>query len=360
MTSEVVFAKQALQASEHALKRGEKLTARHWAERAIFLAPEMELPWMILAVISRPEAAVGYLEHVLSLNPDSKRARAGMKWAKKRLEKQLAKLKFEQQQFASTQPMALPLIIKESQKVSIFRQWGFIILITTVFATISGYYLANPPQNFSIGESMVSASGFVSEPELSFNNDVLPVHSTATYTPTSTQTPTTTPTSTPTLTPTPTSSPTQVPTETPVPTNTPLPVVYSPEATPSYYGNKRIIVDISEQHLYAYEGERLVYSYVVSTGSGNSTRIGTFQVQNKISNAWGSNWNIWMPDWLGIYYAGDLQNGIHSLPILSDGSRLWDGFLGTPVSYGCIILGIQESHNIYYWADLYMPVQIIK
>lgn len=124
-------------------------------------------------------------------------------------------------------------------------------------------------------------------------------------------------------------------------------------------GAKSILIDISEQHLYAYEGEGLVYSFVASTGSpGLDTRPGTYAVQNKIPNAYGGNWNIWMPNWLGIYWAGNLQNGIHSLPILPDGSRLWAGYLGTPVSYGCIILGIDESQLLYDWAEVGTPVII--
>jgi len=354
LTSEVVFAKQAIQASEHALKRGEKLNARRWAERALYLAPEMELPWLILAAISKPEASIGYLEHVLRLHPDSKRAKAGMEWAKKRYEKQQAKLELRQQMFASTQPMPYPAIITNQKQGLSFWQWAMMALITVAFATISGYYLANPVQEFSLRSSrLVSAEGFgagaMSDPGFGY----LPVHTTPTLTPTNT------PTSTPTQTPTPTSTPTQIPTNTPVPTNTAVPVVYYIEPTPVYYGNKRIVIDISDQHLYGYEGGQLVHSYVVSTGSGNSTRTGTFHVQNKIPNAYGSNWNIWMPDWLGIYYAGSLQNGIHSLPILPDGSRLWDGYLGTPVSYGCIILGVNSAHVIYNWADLYMPVTIV-
>lgn len=123
--------------------------------------------------------------------------------------------------------------------------------------------------------------------------------------------------------------------------------------------NKRIVIDISEQHLWAYDGETEVYSFVASTGlPGLDTRPGTYSVLNKVPNAWGGNWNIWMPDWLGIYWAGSLQNGIHSLPILPDGSRLWDGYLGTPVSYGCIILGVTESKLLYDWAEVGVPVII--
>lgn len=121
--------------------------------------------------------------------------------------------------------------------------------------------------------------------------------------------------------------------------------------------NKRIVIDISDQHLWAYDGETEVYSFVASTGlPGLDTRPGTYSVLNKVPNAWGGNWNIWMPDWLGIYWAGSLQNGIHSLPILPDGTRLWDGYLGTPVSYGCIILGVTESKLLYDWAEVGVPV----
>jgi len=118
-------------------------------------------------------------------------------------------------------------------------------------------------------------------------------------------------------------------------------------------GNKKIVVDISEQHLYAYEGDRLVFSFVASTGlPGLDTQPGNYNVQSKIPNAYGGNWNIWMPHWLGIYWAGYLENGIHSLPILPGGSRLWEGYLGQPISYGCVVLGIAEAEHLWNWAAI--------
>jgi LysM repeat protein len=131
-----------------------------------------------------------------------------------------------------------------------------------------------------------------------------------------------------------------------------------PPATTYPSGEKRVIVDISEQHLYAYEGDALVYSFVASTGMNNATRVGTFRVLDKIPNAYGATWNIWMPNWLGIYWAGSLENGIHALPILSNGQRLWAGYLGTPISYGCVVLGVQESQLLYNWVDVGTPVII--
>jgi len=126
----------------------------------------------------------------------------------------------------------------------------------------------------------------------------------------------------------------------------------------SYGGSKYVLVDISEQHMYVYEGDELLYSFVASTGMGNSTRIGTFQVQSKIPNAYGSTWNIWMPNWLGIYWSHGLENGIHALPVLSNGATLWAGFLGRPVSYGCVVLGAYEAQVLYDWAEMGTPVEI--
>ncbi len=130
------------------------------------------------------------------------------------------------------------------------------------------------------------------------------------------------------------------------------------EPPPVYNGGKSILVDISEQHMYVYDGEYLVYSFVASTGMNNATRAGNFSVLNKIPNAYGATWNIWMPNWLGIYWAGSLQNGIHALPILPNGATLWAGYLGTPISYGCVVLGSYEAQVLFNWAEIGTPVNI--
>ena len=129
-------------------------------------------------------------------------------------------------------------------------------------------------------------------------------------------------------------------------------------SVPSYGGSKYILVDISEQHMYVYDGDTLIWSFVASTGMGNSTRIGTFAVQSKIPSAYGSTWNIWMPSWLGIYWSHGLENGIHALPVLPSGAILWEGYLGTPVSYGCVVLGTYEAQLLYDWAEIGTPVEI--
>jgi LysM repeat protein len=133
----------------------------------------------------------------------------------------------------------------------------------------------------------------------------------------------------------------------------------SGETTAPAGGARRILVDLSEQHLYAYQGDQLIYSFVASSGAAPTyTRTGQFHVQSKIPNAYGATWNIWMPHWLGIYWAGGSENGIHALPILPNGQTLWAGYLGTPVSYGCIVLGTYEAKLLYDWAEFGTPVTI--
>jgi LysM repeat protein len=124
-------------------------------------------------------------------------------------------------------------------------------------------------------------------------------------------------------------------------------------------GPKRILINLSEQHLYAFEGEQLVYSFVCSSGRAPYyTRTGDFAVQSKIPNAYGGAWDIWMPHWLGIYWAGGTENGIHALPIMQNGQTLWAGYLGSPVSYGCIVLGTVDAQLLYNWAVVGTPVSI--
>jgi LysM repeat protein len=131
----------------------------------------------------------------------------------------------------------------------------------------------------------------------------------------------------------------------------------APPPAPS--ANKLILVDISEQRMYVYQDGALLWTWVVSTGlPGRDTRPGTYSVLNKLPLAYAYTWGLTMPQWLGIYWAGSLQNGIHALPIQPDGSVLWAGWLGTPVSYGCIILSNEDALTLYNWADVGTPVHI--
>jgi lipoprotein-anchoring transpeptidase ErfK/SrfK len=125
-------------------------------------------------------------------------------------------------------------------------------------------------------------------------------------------------------------------------------------------GEREIEVDIGEQRVRVWQGGRLVWNFLASTGlSGYPTRRGTFAVQSKVGNAWSSAWQLWMPQWLGIYWAGGSENGIHALPIsVESGQQLWAGLLGSPISYGCVVLAPEDAERLYAWAALGTPVEI--
>jgi hypothetical protein len=132
----------------------------------------------------------------------------------------------------------------------------------------------------------------------------------------------------------------------------PLPVIAS----------KRIVISISDQRLRTYEDGALLKEYIVSTGIDRSpTQPGIFQVQTHELNAYASVWDLYMPHFLGIYEAWpDFMNGIHGLPMLSSGRRLWADVLGRPASYGCIILTLEAAEDLYAWAEDGVVVEIFE
>jgi tetratricopeptide (TPR) repeat protein len=133
----------------------------------------------------------------------------------------------------------------------------------------------------------------------------------------------------------------------------------TPTPVPTSPGRKRIEVNISEQRMYVWEGETLIYKWVCSTGEpGRNTATGRFAILDKIPEAWASTWRLRMPYWMGIYWAGSLENGIHALPINPNGTRLWEGYLGSRVSYGCIILSTENARTLYNWAPIGTPVWV--
>jgi LysM repeat protein len=125
-------------------------------------------------------------------------------------------------------------------------------------------------------------------------------------------------------------------------------------------GPKKIVVSISQQRCWRYEGTRLLNTWTCSTGRrGWGTSTGTFRVQSKLRKAFGSTWNIWMPYWLGIYWSGRVENGIHGLPWnAKTGHRTWAGLVGTKITYGCVMLNDSSMKTLWDWADIGTTVVI--
>lgn len=133
----------------------------------------------------------------------------------------------------------------------------------------------------------------------------------------------------------------------------------APALLPAPQGALKMTVSISEQRCRVYQEEQLLYNWPCSTGrAGSGTKAGTFYVQSKYREAWGSRWDFWMPYWLGIYWAGGSENGIHGLPYQTGGYPIWANSVGMPVTYGCVLLGAYESATLWEMAYIGMPVVI--
>lgn len=128
--------------------------------------------------------------------------------------------------------------------------------------------------------------------------------------------------------------------------------------------NKRIVVSISHQRMWAYQDGASVWEWVVSTGIPSSpTAPGVFQIQSHDGTAYASSWDLWMPHFMGIYRpvpTSDFMNGFHGFPTRDGVSLLWTGNLGHPVTFGCILLDTGNAALLYDWAEDGVIVEVEK
>ena len=126
--------------------------------------------------------------------------------------------------------------------------------------------------------------------------------------------------------------------------------------------NKRIVASISQQQAWVYENDQLIWEWPISTGIASSpTAPGVFQIQTHVENAYAANWNLWMPNFMGIYRpvpTSDFMNGFHGFPTRDGANLLWTQNLGTPVTYGCILLSNENAATLFSWAEEGVVVEI--
>lgn len=128
--------------------------------------------------------------------------------------------------------------------------------------------------------------------------------------------------------------------------------------TPGMFPGKYIEVDLSGQVLYQMEGENLIGSHRVSTGKWSMpTPEGTFAINNKDPRAYSNKYKLYMPFWMA--FIGN-DYGIHELPEWPNGAKEGENHLGTPVSHGCIRLGIGDAETVYNWVEEGTPVVVHK
>jgi lipoprotein-anchoring transpeptidase ErfK/SrfK len=124
-------------------------------------------------------------------------------------------------------------------------------------------------------------------------------------------------------------------------------------------GNKRIEVDLTNQRLYAVEGDNKVYDFLVSTGKWGRTPTGTFNIWIKLkstrmrggSQALGTYYNLPNVPYTMYFYNDKIPKsrgyGIHG--------AYWHNNFGHPMSHGCINMKPEEAGILYQWATPVVP-----
>lgn len=119
--------------------------------------------------------------------------------------------------------------------------------------------------------------------------------------------------------------------------------------------NKRIEIDLTNQRLYAFEGDRKVFDFLVSTGKWGLTPTGNFMIWIKLRYVRMTGGS----QALGTFY--DLPNVPFTMFLYNDQTPKWKGYgihgaywhnnFGHPMSHGCINMRIADAEQLYYWAN---------
>lgn len=113
-------------------------------------------------------------------------------------------------------------------------------------------------------------------------------------------------------------------------------------------GEKWIEIDLSEQKLYAHEGDKIIYTFLISSGKWAPTPIGEFRIWIKFRYATMSGGNkadgtyYFLPN---VPYVMYFHNGfgLHG--------TYWHNNFGSPMSHGCVNLSITDAEKLYWWTD---------
>lgn len=133
---------------------------------------------------------------------------------------------------------------------------------------------------------------------------------------------------------------------------------YDPMKGGSAKLKKRITITLATQRLSYALGPKTIGTFSVSTGRpGHPTPLGTFTIKDKKPRAWSNSAKLWMPYWMP--FIGTTY-GLHELPEWPGGKKEGEDHLGTPVSGGCVRLGVGPAKALYEWAEVGTEVMISK
>lgn len=126
---------------------------------------------------------------------------------------------------------------------------------------------------------------------------------------------------------------------------------------PGRFEGKYIDIDLTTQQLCRVEGTVQVDCFLVSSGKASMpTPTGTYSVLSKNPMHYSNAYQMWLPWWEEFDSRG---YGIHELPQTATWKET-DVHLGTPVSHGCVRLGVGPAETVYNWTEVGTPIYIHK
>ncbi len=125
------------------------------------------------------------------------------------------------------------------------------------------------------------------------------------------------------------------------------------------WGDKELVVSLSQQRLWAFEGDRAILSTLVSTGTAEtyevSTPPGHYRISVKLlketmeGTVSGEDYRVEDVPW--VMYFTDEGHALHG--------TYWHANFGTPMSHGCVNLPLDVAEWMYGWAPEGTGVTIV-
>lgn len=325
-------------------------------------------------VLPSPHDSIRILQQVLSLEPDNKRAQAGIRWAKSRLGMkpddplpERTEEEISEQSLSLRQKLLAKGVQEEAQKGMMAQRARRTIDPLVLLLLLSGTValLAVGIGLLALGPTTTLAA-WLPPPtrpvedvsRLSLAVPTRPLHlAAAADTLVATATP---------------QPPQNIPAVSPPPAVLPLaePVLASiepsgligPQAAfspttaidssqlayePATPDEKWIEVDVTAQQVTAWEGDQPVYLFTVSTGLSNTpTVLGQYRIYWKLESTLMAGPSYYLPDvpYTMYFYGGYALHGTY-----------WHDNFGQPMSHGCINLRTEEAQKLFEWADPVIP-----
>lgn len=122
---------------------------------------------------------------------------------------------------------------------------------------------------------------------------------------------------------------------------------------------KRIEVDLSQQRLYAFEGDRKVFDFLISSGKWGRTPTGEFTIWTKFRYTKMSGGSkelhtyYYLPNVPYVMFFSNAE--VAASRGFSLHGTYWHDNFGHPMSHGCINMKTSEVEQLYYWAGPVLP-----